>query len=280
MGLDLGPSTIAVVPQQGEARLGLFCAALAPNATVKRRLQRKLDRQRRANNPANYDEKGRIKKPGRGRLSWKHSKRYLATRRRKATRERKLAAHRKSLHGRLVHEIVAMGKTIITEKISYRAWQKQFGKSVGLRAPGMFIALLKRTVASTGGTQGARPHTQHQTLAVLSRLRPVCQEAVVAALAPVPLWDWANPARPLLGGSFRLSGSSRSSSLVCPIAVRRRLGRSGTRPAGSIRASIQTSECEAACASQLRYPRRPSASAQKSKPSDTRARLPSKSEAF
>jgi hypothetical protein len=58
-------------------------------------------------------------------LRWKHSKRYLATRRRKATRERKLAAHRKSLHGRLVHEIVAVGKTIITEKISYRAWQKR-----------------------------------------------------------------------------------------------------------------------------------------------------------
>ena len=111
-----------------------------------------MDRQRRANNPANYDERGRIKKHGQRRLRWKESKRYLATRRRKATRERKLAAHRKSLHGRLVHEIVAIGTTIITEKISYRAWQKQFGKSVGLRAPGMFIDMLKRTVARTGGT--------------------------------------------------------------------------------------------------------------------------------
>jgi transposase len=100
---------------------------------------------------ANYDEKGRIKKRGKQRLRWKHSQRYLATRRRKASRERRLAAHRKSLHGRLVHEIVAVGNTVITEKRSYRAWQKQFGKSVGLRAPGMFIATLKRTVASTGG---------------------------------------------------------------------------------------------------------------------------------
>src|SRR5215469_10399007 len=31
VGLDLGPSTLAIVPQQGEARLGTFCAALAPN---------------------------------------------------------------------------------------------------------------------------------------------------------------------------------------------------------------------------------------------------------
>ena len=57
----------------------------------------------------------------------------------------------KSLHGQLAHEIVAVGDTIITEQISYRAWQKQFGRSVGLRAPGMFLAILKRTVASTGG---------------------------------------------------------------------------------------------------------------------------------
>src|SRR6516162_8613126 len=30
VGLDLGPSTIALVPKLGEARLGLFCAAVAP----------------------------------------------------------------------------------------------------------------------------------------------------------------------------------------------------------------------------------------------------------
>ena len=47
--------------------------------------------------------------------------------------------------------MVALGTTIILEKISYKAWQKRFGKSVGLRAPGMFVELLRRTVASTGG---------------------------------------------------------------------------------------------------------------------------------
>jgi hypothetical protein len=152
VGLDLGPSTIAIVPREGTPRLEVLCAELTPDTKAIRRLQRQMDRQRRANNPDHYDAKGRIKKPGKGRLSWKHSKRYLATRRRKATRERKLTAHRKSLHGRLVHEIVAVGTTIITEKLSYRSWQKQFGKSVGLRAPGMFMELLRRTVASTGGT--------------------------------------------------------------------------------------------------------------------------------
>ncbi len=152
LGADLGPSTIALVARQGEASLSTLGEELAPDEKQIRRLQRKMDRQRRAANPENYDEKGRIKKQGQKRLPWKNSRGYERTRRRKAERERKLAAHRKSLHGRKVHEIMSQGNTLIMEKISYKAWQKQFGRSVGLRAPGMFIELLKRTVASTGGT--------------------------------------------------------------------------------------------------------------------------------
>jgi hypothetical protein len=152
VGLDLGPSTIAMVPRQGEARLLLLCEELRPDARKKRRLERKLDRQRRANNAHNYDEKGRIKRRGKGRLTWKNSQGYLATRRRLAHQERKLAAHRESLHGRLVNEIVCVGNDIRIEKISYQGWQKQFGRSVGLHAPGRLIDHLRRTVAKTGGT--------------------------------------------------------------------------------------------------------------------------------
>jgi len=152
IGADLGPSTIALVPREGEASLSVFGAELAPNEKAIRRLQRKMDRQRRAANPGNYDAQGRIKKGSKTRLRWKTSKRYEQTRRRKAAKERKLAAHRKSLHGRKVHEIVAIGNTVILEKLSYKAWQKQYGRSVGLRAPGMFVSMLRRTVASTGGT--------------------------------------------------------------------------------------------------------------------------------
>jgi hypothetical protein len=157
VGLDVGPSTIAIVSQQGEAQLLPFCEELRPDARAKRRLQRKLDRQRRANNPENYDEKGRIKKGGKLRLAWKTSRGYLTTRRRLAHKEHKLAAHRKSLHGRLVHQIVRRGNAIRTEKLSYKAWQKQYGKSVGRNAPGMFLEHLKRTVASTGGTLSEFP---------------------------------------------------------------------------------------------------------------------------
>jgi transposase len=149
IGLDIGPSTLAMVPREGKADLVTFCEELAPDTRKKRRLQRKMDRQRRANNPENYDEQGRIKK---GRLHWKESKRYKATRRQHANTERRLAAHRKSLHGNLAHRIAQAGTTITIEKTSFKAWQKQYGRSIGLRAPGMFVAHLARRVAKTGGT--------------------------------------------------------------------------------------------------------------------------------
>ena len=96
--------------------------------------------------------RGRIKQADTKRVRWKESKRYQAVRRQHASAERKLAAHRKSLHGKLVHDIVRVGKTMHIEKTSYKGWQKRYGKSMGLRAPGMFLAHLRRTVAKTGGT--------------------------------------------------------------------------------------------------------------------------------
>jgi len=133
-----------------------------------------MERQRRANNPENYDEKGRVKKHGKTCLLWKESKRYIATRRQHANTERRLAAHRKSLHGKLAHDIVQVGNTINIEKTSFKGWQKQYGKSIGLRAPGMFVAHLTRIVAKTGGT--LREVSAYQTK--LSQYCHQCQQYV------------------------------------------------------------------------------------------------------
>jgi hypothetical protein len=168
IGLDLGPSSIAIVPRAGEASLLPLCAELHPNMKEKKRLERKLDRQRRAANPENYDEQGRPRKRGKKGLHWKTSHGYEHTRLSLAAGERKLAAHRKSLHGRLVHELVRVGNTIHLEKISYKGWQKRYGKSVGLRAPGMLIDHLRRT----GASHGRHPdRSSHQALSILSWLR-------------------------------------------------------------------------------------------------------------
>jgi hypothetical protein len=166
IGLDIGPSTLAIVPRRAKADLVTFCQELSPNASKKRRLQRKMDRQRRANNPDNYDEKGGVKK---GRRTWKESKRYKATRRQHANTERRLAAHRKSLHGHLAHRIASGGTTINIEKTSFKGWQKQYGRSMGLRAPGVFVAHLARIAAKTGGTL-------HEVSAYKTKLSQYCHQ--------------------------------------------------------------------------------------------------------
>jgi hypothetical protein len=177
-----------------------------------------MDRQRRAANPGNYDEKGRIRSTGgKRKLHWKASRSYEQTRRRKANQERKLAAHRRSLHGRLVHEIVAVGNTVIIEKLSYKAWQKQYGRSVGLRAPGMFIDMLRRTGAAHGRHPARSPYTHDQTQPVLSRLRQDAQKAALTALSPVPVWHRSGAARSVLGVSGRLSGYKTTRPLSCPV---------------------------------------------------------------
>jgi hypothetical protein len=216
IGADLGPSSIALVAREGDASLSVFCEELTPAARAIRRLQRKMDRQRRAADPDNYDGQGRIKKQGKRRPGWKTSKGYQQTRRRKAEKERKLAAHRKSLHGKKVHEIIAVGTTIILEKISYRGWQKQYGKSVGLRAPGMFVEVLRRTVASTGGTLIARSAAKSQTLPVLPWLRQVREKAALAAVPSVPLRHRSRAEGPVFRVSGLNPGSRSSQSLVCP----------------------------------------------------------------
>jgi putative transposase len=76
VGLDLGPSTLAVVSED-VALFTLFCVDLDPQAAAIRRLQRQLDRQRRANNPDNYNADGTIKA---GKLTWHNSNRMQETR--------------------------------------------------------------------------------------------------------------------------------------------------------------------------------------------------------
>ena len=148
VGLDLGPSALAVVAEQA-ALLEAFCPEVAPDARALRRLDRQLDRQRRANNPANYDERGRVK---RGAKRWKVSKRQRKVQARRRELHRKLAATRKRSHGHQAHRVLALGNTFQLEQLSYRAWQKTYGKSVQLCVPGMFVERLSRLAASAGGT--------------------------------------------------------------------------------------------------------------------------------
>ena len=148
VGLDLGPSALAVASLQA-ALLQAFCPEVAPDAKGLRRLDRHLDRQQRADNPANYDERERVK-PGPKR--WKVSKRQRKVQTQRRELYRKLAATRKRSHGQLAHRVLGLGSAFQLEQLSYRAWQRTYGKSVHLCAPGMLVERLFRLAVSAGGT--------------------------------------------------------------------------------------------------------------------------------
>ena len=147
VGLDIGPSTIAFVGQT-QATLTMFCEPILRNHQEIRRLRRHIDRQRRANNPDCFDEMGRAIK---GKYPIKKSRRMKVPLGKLSEMFRKEAAYRKTLHGQLANRILSLGVHIKTEKLSYRAMQKTFGKSVGVRAPGMFVSMLQRKAESAGG---------------------------------------------------------------------------------------------------------------------------------
>ncbi len=147
VGLDLGPSTVAVVTDD-RAVLVPLCEEVVRAHRRIRALQRHADRQRRATNPQHYLPDGRVK-PGPKR--WVISTHQQDTRDRLAALHAREAAHRKSVHGKLANDVLTMGKTIKLEQVSYRSYQRRFGRSVNLRAPGTFVAMLRRKAESAGG---------------------------------------------------------------------------------------------------------------------------------
>lgn len=148
VGIDLGVSTVAIVGDE-ETIWTPFAVELNSKQKEVRKLQRKMDRQRRANNPDNFNPNGTIKKNIK---RWNKSKRYQKTAAKKREIESKQAAHRKSLHGKLVNKTLKLGKNIKTEKVSVKAWQKNWGKSISFKSPSSFQSELKRKAENAGGT--------------------------------------------------------------------------------------------------------------------------------
>lgn len=161
VGLDVGPSTVAIVGQE-QASLQAFCSELDDTRKEIAFIQRKLSRSLRLNNPNNFESNyivenknqkkllklGKIKK---GSKKWHQSNQYQAWQVKLSELQRKMAATRKAAHGRLVNQVISMGATIKTEKLSYQSFQKNFGKSVGFRAPGLFLEILRRKAERAGG---------------------------------------------------------------------------------------------------------------------------------
>jgi putative transposase len=140
VAFDLGPGEIAVVVQRRDGSWSGWVQPLAERMRLDtawlRRTRRKLDRQHRAGSPDCFNVDGTHKTSW---CSWQRSGSAKKTGVRVAEQHRRLAEHRTSLHGRLVNQLFGHGTDVACEKLDYRAWQKNFARSVRDRAPGLLV---------------------------------------------------------------------------------------------------------------------------------------------
>lgn len=151
VGLDLGVITYAAVGDDF-AELGLL-GGDAPRKFIevqrkKRIIARRIDRKRRKNNPLNFNPNGTVIK---GKKTWIVSKSQKKDQDKLAELSRIESVMRKCAHGQLANKLRSKADIAKSEDIVYKAWQRNFGKSVGKGAPGMFFETLKRKFNSTGG---------------------------------------------------------------------------------------------------------------------------------
>lgn len=159
VGLDIGTQTIAIVSDK-ETKLLELAEGLDNIEKVKSRLLRKLDRQRRANNPNKYNSDGTINIHNRDK--WINSKNYIKTKNKLRDIQGKIARIRKQKHEELANYILSLGNIIKVETMNYKGLQarsketttnektgkfnkkKRFGKSLSNKAPSMFLTVLDR----------------------------------------------------------------------------------------------------------------------------------------
>jgi hypothetical protein len=119
IGIDPGPRTFGIAGAEWGAHVDLS-TPLTLSRKQQRLLQRRIDRQRRANNPQNYLSDGRIRP---GKKTWRISRNQRDNERKLAEAKRKEAAHRKSLHGQLANTLLRLGSDIRIERNSYKSFR-------------------------------------------------------------------------------------------------------------------------------------------------------------
>lgn len=166
VGIDIGTQTIAIASRL-DVRLLELCPEVTDIDKNKRVILRKLDRQRRINNPKNFEANGEIKQGTRikgklTKLKWKDSNKYLKTKNDLKEIQRKQVAIRKQSHEVLANYIISLGDRILVEKTSFKSLQsrakettinnktgrinkkKRFGKSLSNKAPAMLLEIINR----------------------------------------------------------------------------------------------------------------------------------------
>lgn len=165
VGLDIGPSSLAIASDDYVDLISLKNPRCDNYQKDIRRLQRAMDRSRRANNPSNYNEDKTLKK---GPKVWINSNTYLKLQHRLNKLYRKLKINRKDSHEKLANTILMLGLDIRVEDLNIQAWQKRskktsknnnngkfnkkkrFGKSINNNAPAMLLTIINRKLTYKG----------------------------------------------------------------------------------------------------------------------------------
>lgn len=166
VGIDIGTQTIAISSKY-DVKLLELCPEINNIQDIKTKLSRKLDRQRRVNNPNNYNNDGTIKfgimiNKKKEKLTWVKSNKYIRTQMKLRNIQRKQTDIRKQSHEKLANYIISLGDRILVETMNYKGLQKKsnkttinaktgkfnkkkrFGKSLGNKAPSKLIEIINR----------------------------------------------------------------------------------------------------------------------------------------
>lgn len=178
VGLDIGTQTLAISAKNYCDLKVLAPSALAQTKSLVNqitRIQRAMDRSRRATNPQHFNKDGTVKrlrsKHGHKQIrKWAYSKHYSYLQARYRDLNRRLTDIRKMEHNMLANDLLQYGNTFIVEDMNYKALQKKsketkvsaktgrfrskkrFGKSLSRCAPAMFVGILKNKVERNEGT--------------------------------------------------------------------------------------------------------------------------------
>ena len=165
VGIDIGTQTLAIC-SDNEVKLLELAPEVNDIEKEKRILNRKLDRQRRANNPNKYNENSTIKKGNKEK--WIKSNKYIKTQNKLKEIYRKQREIRKQSHNKLANYILTLGDNIKVETMDYKSLQmknkettinkktgkinskKKYGKSIKNKAPSMFLTILNNKLKWIG----------------------------------------------------------------------------------------------------------------------------------
>jgi hypothetical protein len=81
--------------------------------------------------------------------------------------QRRVAATRKKLPGQLCNKVLGLGMNVTLEKLSCQGLQKNYGRSVAVRAPGLFVTQPDRQSCACWRWSRNNHHLANQTVADL-----------------------------------------------------------------------------------------------------------------